>query len=586
MNVIEYLDSKKYKYKIKGKEAVLEECPFCHHIHSKNRFLVNVETGVYICNRQNECGAKGVLKLDKTESTHQIMEINQEIADKLRKEVTTLSKTQLDYMASRGIEKATLTTARVLSRQGAFVFFYTSRDGKIVGAKYRTLDKKIWAESRSEMVLLNWDRIQTRDTLYITEGEIDMLSLMQIGMDNVVSVPNGTSNLDWIDKHFSWLEEFKKVVLLMDNDQAGKKAIKNIYDRLKGEKFEVKTLDLLFYKDPNEILVDENGIKKLMNIIANNEIEIESPNTIALSSVKADTEVVAIDSGDRGFNALTGGIRYGEVVLVTGNSGSGKSVFVNNIMANLLNQGFKVYTHQGEFRPGKFKANLYKIMCRPSHIETYMNQFKGKVYGKISTEIESKIDKWLGDKLDIHGNQLPSKSELIETMTKEYKKKGIRFFFIDNLMTIQIGASENKYDEQKLLFLELQEFAKKYKVFVCIVAHPKKNNANMEDVDQYVISGSSDMVNLANSAFYLKRLNQEEVDKFKQETGYNASVGIVSLKDREFGDVGLKAYWNYEIKTGRFLDFKSQDRCKNKKYNWEDYKQGKSIEMDFDDLPF
>jgi len=228
MNVIEYLDSKKYKYTIKGKEAYLEECPFCHHPHSKNRFLVNVETGAYICNRQNECGAKGVLKLENKDAANKIVEINQEIAEKLRKEVTTLSKTQLDYMTSRGIEKTTLTTARVLSRRGAFVFFYTSRDGKIIGAKYRTLDKKIWAEAGSEMLLLNWDKIQDRDTLYICEGEIDMLSLMQIGIKNVVSVPNGTSNLEWIDKHFAWLEEFKKIVPVIDNDQAGKKAIKNI----------------------------------------------------------------------------------------------------------------------------------------------------------------------------------------------------------------------------------------------------------------------------------------------------------------------------------------------------------------------
>lgn len=67
MTVIDFLEQKGYNYKIKGKEAILDICPFCKHPHSKDRFSVNLETGAYICNRQDSCGARGVFKLDNIE---------------------------------------------------------------------------------------------------------------------------------------------------------------------------------------------------------------------------------------------------------------------------------------------------------------------------------------------------------------------------------------------------------------------------------------------------------------------------------------------------------------------------------------
>lgn len=579
MTITEYLDSKGYKYTVKGKEAYLEECPFCHHPHSKNRFLVNIETGAYICNRQNECGAKGVLKLDNTSNKPKIN------TSKLREELDVLSRTQLEYMKGRGIGKETLKKARVLNRRGVFVFPYTDKQGKMVGAKYRTTDKKIWSEKDSEMLLINWDKVETRDVLYICEGEIDMLSLLEIGIENIVSVPNGVANLEWIDKHYNWLTEFETIILIMDNDNAGKEATKNIYSRLKDNKFDVKKIDLLFYKDPNEILQDENGRMKLKNIIENNVVDIEEPDVSYISNIEADVEVETLSFGDRCFNALTGGLRYSEVMIVTGNSGSGKSTFVNNIIANLLDQGLKVYTHQGEFAPSKFKTNLYKIMCRPDHIITYKNDFKDKIYGKIDKEIEHKIDSFIGENLLIHGSRVPTKKELISTMEKVYKRNGVRIFFIDNLMTIQLN-NDNKLEEQKQLFIELQKFAKTYNTFVCLVAHPRKNDSDLDDVSQYVISGSSDMINLSNYGIYLQRLKEDKVEELLKNKGYKASVGGVTLKDREFGDIGMKSFWNYEIKTGRFLDYSNQNYCLNRKYKWEEFSDIQKISIDLEELPF
>lgn len=579
MTVLEYIESKNWKYKLisGGKEATLETCPFCGDNHW--RFNVNLETGKYICNRQSSCGAKGLFKLDKKENKKSVD------MDKLRDKFDTLSKTQLEYLKGRGISEKTAKEIRVLNRNGAMCFFYTDINGKATGVKYRTLEKKIWSETNSDMTLLNWDRVpKDAETLICTEGEVDMMSAYEVGFKNVVSVPNGTKSQEWIEKHYTWLERFKTIVLCLDNDQAGQEAIKQIADRLSDLKAELKTVDLLFYKDLNEVLQDDDGATKLKNILTNNVKDLELSNTYILSQVKCDDDVVPIDTGDDAFNRLTGGFRFGEVWIFTGNAGSGKSTFLNNMMANILNQGYSVYTHQGEFKPSKFKTNLYKIMSRPSQIETYRNEFKSMVYGRVSKNTEEQIDEWLGDRLVIHGSQVPKKNELLKTMEQMYKRNGIKFFFIDNLMTIGIDG-DDKYEQQKLLFLDLQAFAKKYNVFVGVVAHPKKNNLSLEEVDQYIIHGGSEIPNLTNFIVILKRLNDAEKEKL-EELDIQATIGGCCLKDREYGDVNKIEYWDFEKKTGRFLSIRNKEFSLNKKYKWEDYQDIKAEFENDDDLPF
>lgn len=569
MNIVEYLNSKNYNFKIKGDEAYLSECPFCHDKNSHWRFLVNIKTGAYICNRQDNCGAKGYIKLPKEKEI-----IENKAIQNLSSSLDLVSGSLLKYMTEeRKISLNTLKKARVFSRNNNFCFFYTNLEGKAIGIKYRSIDKKIFCEKGSEMTLINWDRVDPEiySTLYVTEGEMDMLSLMEVGFENVVSIPNGASSMEWIDKQIDFLKKFDTLIFIMDNDGAGKKALKTINERLSSFQMKLKTIDLLFYKDPNEILQDDDGKIKLKNIIENNIKDLVIPKVYIVSKVKIENEVEEVDWKDRGLNHMIGGMQYGRLMLLSGNSGCGKSTFANNLMANLLDQGLKVYTHQGESSPSSFKTNLYKIFCRSDSIQKYYDNFKEKYYGKVTEEIEEKIDAWLGDKLIVHGSLTPTKNELLNTMEFMYKNNGIRIFFIDNLMTIDL-PTENKYDEQKSLFLDLQTFVKKYNVFVLIIAHPKKNSiANLDSVDQYIISGSSDMINSSDVAIYLKRLSEKEKDVLKSNIRRDASTGGINLKDRFHGDVGMKTFWNFDDKNCRFLYVHEQEEIKKRKYCWEDF---------------
>ena len=62
---------------------------------------------------------------------------------------------------------------------------------QIVNIKYRHLPKTFWQSSGAEKILYGYDDAIREDTVIIVEGEIDKLSLNQVGIWNVVSVPDG-----------------------------------------------------------------------------------------------------------------------------------------------------------------------------------------------------------------------------------------------------------------------------------------------------------------------------------------------------------------------------------------------------------
>jgi DNA primase len=75
-----------------------------------------------------------------------------------------------------------------------------------------------------------------RDQIILTESVIDALSLVQIGVENVVPL-YGTSG--FTKEHLEALqaERVQSVVLALDNDEPGRKASEKIADQLIKEGF-------------------------------------------------------------------------------------------------------------------------------------------------------------------------------------------------------------------------------------------------------------------------------------------------------------------------------------------------------------
>lgn len=328
--VKEQLEGKQY-----GKEFVSKECPFCGR--AKSRFYINTVTGQYSC-KSASCGASGNLT---TLFKHLGIEGHIEYdTDNVKQHKTppqtfkadvssvrTINETDevlVDYMLSRGISLETLNSSNVfISDRHNALTFLTKRDGKLLGVLYRKPGKKLFMEAGSEQRLWGVDTCDTKsDTLYITEGHPDCLTLREMGYYNSVSVPNGASSHDWIDRDWEFLNKFKKIVLCYDNDEAGEKAIMEVKNRL--DFASLYELEYGSSKDINEMYMED--CENLFKTVRNPK-EISMDGFISLQNVTTNTDPLSMMSscGIPQFDRIFGGMRLHETTVIAASSGAGKA---------------------------------------------------------------------------------------------------------------------------------------------------------------------------------------------------------------------------------------------------------------------
>ena len=283
----------KLKYKIydgeKGKEARFDYCPICQKENKKNPcFTVNLKTGIYFCHSKSKGGAISELKDYKNidfgsavgnNSTQKKKKKN--FNDLFNATATNISEEWIQYFKNRsinlGIEK--FINYFKMNKTDKRLMIPITDDKEVIGIKYRTMNKECKSEAGSATdYLLGWARIKNFDELIICEGEIDLVSFVAVGFENVVSLPFGAGNLKCIDNQYEWIRKFKKIIIATDNDEAGIKAKKEIALKLIKMASKLYEIDLGTYNDFNEVLVNSKREDALNLILEAQKINQEETN--------------------------------------------------------------------------------------------------------------------------------------------------------------------------------------------------------------------------------------------------------------------------------------------------------------------
>ena len=121
-------------------------------------------------------------------------------------------------MAKRKITEETLKFWRVKQHdwkgQEVYVFQYFDEQDKLIFVSYRGLGKgaiKGGCEPNTKSILWGMWHIDKEKPLVLTEGQPDAMAVWQSGYKNVVSVPNGSKNLKWMDHCWDWLQGIKRI---------------------------------------------------------------------------------------------------------------------------------------------------------------------------------------------------------------------------------------------------------------------------------------------------------------------------------------------------------------------------------------
>ena len=262
--------SKYDNFRQNGKYLRFKYCPICKKEKDNPCFSVDIENGYYYCFSTGQGGNVKEIK-DFDFDLKNITVPKQDRRKKadftelfLNRATHKLNDEWRKYLEKRGVSGKFLDIFCRLSSNGAMMIPISDRE-KVVGIKYRTLDKVCTAErGTSTEYFVNWQNVQDYRYLIIVEGEIDLLSVIEADYYNVVSLPSGATNIKCVINQKEWLKQFEKIIIAVDSDEAGEKCKKKIIKELSEIKDKLYTVDYGGYKDFNDVLVNEKiiGIKK------------------------------------------------------------------------------------------------------------------------------------------------------------------------------------------------------------------------------------------------------------------------------------------------------------------------------------
>jgi len=536
-------DNKLYKLGIdlRGQQygQIKTLCPKCAHTRKKKdpSLSVDIDNGLYNC---HHCNWKG--------------SVNQYVRPEPRQQIQTQGI--YAHFDKRGISKETVEHFKITEgvewmpqdqREHRVICFNYYIEDDLINIKFKTSDKKFKMVKDAQKIPYNMNGILNSDQVIICEGEEETMCWYQAGYPFAISVPNGASktnnNLDWLDSVYDYFVG-KKIYLATDNDEPGHKLAEDIARR-----FESEDIRIIHFpegqKDANDCMM-ALGVDCLKSLYEN-----ASPlpiNQISTASEYLDTILTYHDTGypigaqvTMSETDLHLTWSRGELVVVTGIPGSGKSTWLDFMYTRLaVMNGWRF----GIFSPENIA---------PLKITRLSEQIVGKPLKAMNkVEIEravEMIDKYFYfyniEQMDDYS--VDNILALGKNMVRRY---GIDCLCLDPFNYITNTSNEESSNEKiGELLRKLKQFAVKNNVNVTLVAHPRKmdkSNGSYNVPRLYDISGSHHFFNVPDIGIAIHR-------NYVDGTNDPVELHVQKMKYHFRGRLGSVEY-TFQPSTGRYSE--------------------------------
>jgi twinkle protein len=418
----------------------------------------------------------------------------------------------------------------------------------LVNKKYRSANKKFTQSKSGKPIFYNINAVIGEDSAYIVEGEFDVLALYQIGIFNVISIPNGANDNDnyWVNSE-KYIKDIKKFYIATDNDESGNNVADKIVQRL--GKYRCERI-LFTGKDANEDLV--NGV-------LTETIRQTKKYPVSGTFTSDDLIDKMIDLYDSGLpNCLEFKnpmlkplnnifkLMFGHLCVGTGIPSHGKSNFTEWMVLNYVLEN-------------DIKASFFSPEHQP--LELHYSTFVQKVIGKnyfLDIQNESRatkedlmtFHKWANQKIYLTS---PDSGEyahwdwLFDKFKEQILTFGINIFVVDAWNKVEHNNTKTTLENINRTLSRLTQFAQQHNVLIIVIAHPtkmkKKDDGMYEEPTLYDVSGSADFRNQTHDGFCIYRnFSEGDYTKFRNlKTKYTFQ-----------GEIGAEVEFDYHKPSGRY----------------------------------
>ena len=355
-------------------------------------------------------------------------------------------------------------------------------------------------------ILFGWQNVpDTARKIWITEGEWDAIACSELGFP-ALSVPmgggKGAKQTKWIAHEYENLARFEELLIATDMDEQGELAAAEIMQRLGDRCYRVN----LPTKDINELL-QKQGYEQAQWMLesAYQEARWKDPETLhSVLDFEADIDDFFENQKDdtQGFSSGWDKLdeedikfRPNELWGVCGINGHGKSMWLNQLALNAVQQDQKVLIASMEMTPKSTMGRMLRQAGGSAH--------PPQPYRK-------KLLEWMSPNLWLFVDKLtPKPEDLMSCFEYAYRRYGIDTFIVDSLTNM---VRQDDYEGQQRFIELLVNFKLSFPITVFIVTHVRKGESEYSAPNKYDVKGSGSITDLADgflSVWKNKRKNEQ-----------------------------------------------------------------------------
>lgn len=464
-----------------------------------------------------------------------------------------LRKESLEYF---GIKIGVSETDGVTPTSHYYPYY---KEGVLTGYKARVIEgKKFFAKgSIKGCDLFGWEQAIAAGNkkLFVVEGEIDAVSLYQIFKDHnkntqyahlhpsVVSLPHGAGCAVKELSRFSAeiRKHFKEIVLVFDNDAAGRKAAEDVMKVLP-EAMVASLPD----KDVNDCLVKGKSRACYTAIVFNAK---KPKNTrivsgASLHEAAKEPPKYGVSWPWRHITEATRGIRLGETIYIGAAQKMGKSEVVNTLAAHFIKEhGWKTFL----IKPEESNIKTYKMVA-----SKMVGKFFHDPTKPFDDEAFERAGEMIGDNLFMLDLYQHVGWETLKADIRAAALEGCKVIILDPITNLTNGMNPSDANTRlQEIAQELAAMALDLNVVIFIFCHLRNPDSGVphERGGEVLSSQFAGSRAMARSCNYMLGIEGNRDPNLTPEERNLRT--LVLLEDREFGEVGrYRLYWDQA--TGLF----------------------------------
>jgi twinkle protein len=383
------------------------------------------------------------------------------------------------YIAERGFTEETTARFKLglyVQNDKRWLSIPHFSGGKTVNIKFRSLppaDKTFQRVTGAKSILFNQDCIKGADTIFLCEGETDAITLLQAGLDCVVSTTTGAGAFapEWIDQ----LRGVRKIYLCYDSDDAGREGARNLAKRLGYSRS--------YYVELPEGIKDVNDFFQKQDLqefvkLCDRARPFDLPGVVSfeasLDLLRASRKRTESGRGPLmtpwpSVNHLTRGFRPGNLIVVSAPAKIGKTSFTLEIARGLAHEATPVLFFCLEMRPEQLTEKVIQALCKKENIT------------------EDDINRVARDLADAdfplyfaHTFKKEKLDSIITLIREAVQRYDLRMVVFDNLHYL-VRSTTNQNEEIGLATQAFKMLAEEMEIPIIALAQPRKRESSQRD---------------------------------------------------------------------------------------------------------